>query len=58
LNIFAKLNMLSVFTHFSVELGKQLAKVIHDELMSATTEVNSHDSSTNALINMVKTYKC
>lgn len=36
-----------------VELGKQLAKKIEAELKDAT-EVHSHDSSTNGLINFLK----
>lgn len=36
-----------------VELGKQLAKKIEPELKD-TTEVHSHDSSTNGLINFLK----
>lgn len=36
-----------------VELGKQLAKQIEPELKD-TKEVNSHDSSTNGLINFLK----
>ncbi|KAG5848853.1 hypothetical protein ANANG_G00103840 [Anguilla anguilla] len=36
-----------------VELGKQLAKKIEPELQD-TTEVHSHDSSTNGLINFIK----
>ena len=38
------------FDQWGVELGKQLAKKIMPELKS-THPVNSHDSSTNALIN-------
>lgn len=37
----------------SVELGKQLAKVIQPEL-EAEGEVTSHDPSTNGLINHIK----
>lgn len=36
-----------------VELGKQLAKKIEPELKDAT-EIHSHDSSTNGLINFLK----
>ena len=39
----------------SVELGKQLAKAIEPELGAGKT-TSSHDSSTNALINMVNSY--
>jgi len=39
-----------------VELGKQLAKVIHGDLKGDTT-VTSHDSSTNGLINFIKTHR-
>lgn len=47
-----------MFTVFSlciirVELGKQLAKKIEPELKD-TSEVHSHDSSTNGLINFLK----
>ncbi len=38
------------FDQWGVELGKQLAKSIHQEIDVATT-VTSHDSSTNGLIN-------
>ncbi|CAB1313491.1 unnamed protein product [Coregonus sp. 'balchen'] len=38
---------------FRVELGKQLAKAIEPEL-SDRSEVHSHDSSTNGLINFLK----
>lgn len=38
---------------FSVELGKQLAKVILSELQKPGT-VDSHDSSTNNLVNYIK----
>ena len=41
------------FDQWGVELGKQLAKVILPELDGAT-EVASHDSSTNGLINYYK----
>ena len=37
----------------SVELGKQLAKQIEPELQDKS-EVHSHDSSTNGLINFLK----
>lgn len=37
----------------SVELGKQLAKVIEPELQN-NEPVSSHDSSTNGLINFIK----
>jgi hypothetical protein len=39
----------------SVELGKQLAKVIQPELESSGI-VTSHDSSTNGLLNFIKTH--
>ncbi|MDN6018751.1 MAG: hypothetical protein L0I28_04520, partial [Enterobacterales bacterium] len=39
-----------------VELGKQLANRILPEL-SGSEEVNSHDSSTNALINRFKNWR-
>jgi len=38
---------------FRVELGKQLAKQIEPELQTANT-ITSHDSSTNGLINFIK----
>uniref|UniRef100_A0A3P8VWP4 Glucose-6-phosphate isomerase n=1 Tax=Cynoglossus semilaevis TaxID=244447 RepID=A0A3P8VWP4_CYNSE len=41
------------FDQWGVELGKQLAKKIEPELKD-TTEVQSHDSSTNGLINFLK----
>jgi glucose-6-phosphate isomerase len=41
------------FDQWGVELGKQLAKVIQPEL-SGLEPVNSHDSSTNSLINYYK----
>ncbi|TNM90430.1 hypothetical protein fugu_002719 [Takifugu bimaculatus] len=41
------------FDQWGVELGKQLAKKIEPELKDAT-EVHSHDSSTNGLINFLK----
>jgi len=42
------------FDQWGVELGKQLAKKILPELETAN-EINTHDSSTNGLINMYKT---
>lgn len=44
------------YDQWGVELGKQLAKVIHPELQSADP-VSSHDSSTNGLINFIKANK-
>ncbi|MBW1898468.1 MAG: glucose-6-phosphate isomerase [Deltaproteobacteria bacterium] len=44
------------FDQWGVELGKQLSKKILPELQH-DTEVNSHDSSTNSLINMFKKMK-
>lgn len=41
------------FDQWGVELGKQLAKTIEEELRSPNA-VNSHDSSTNNLINYIK----
>jgi glucose-6-phosphate isomerase len=41
------------FDQWGVELGKQLAKVILPELKS-DAQVNSHDASTNGLINAIK----
>jgi glucose-6-phosphate isomerase len=40
----------------SVELGKELAKAIEPEL-SDDQPVSSHDSSTNNLINFIKSHK-
>ena len=42
--------------HFSVELGKQLAKAIEPELGDKSTVITSHDGSTNGLINFIKTH--
>jgi len=44
------------FDQWGVELGKQLAKKILPEL-KGTSEINSHDSSTNGLINFYKKTK-
>jgi len=44
------------FDQWGVELGKQLAKVILPELKAAG-EVTTHDSSTNGLINAIKTMR-
>jgi len=45
------------YLNFSVELGKQLAKVIQGEL-SGDAQVTSHqDSSTNGLINYIKSHR-
>jgi glucose-6-phosphate isomerase len=41
------------FDQWGVELGKQLAKTIEEELRSSNA-INSHDSSTNNLINYIK----
>ena len=41
------------FDQWGVELGKQLAKVILPELKSEA-HVQSHDASTNGLINAIK----
>jgi glucose-6-phosphate isomerase len=41
------------FDQWGVELGKQLAKQILPELENQA-EINSHDSSTNQLINTFK----
>ena len=45
------------YDQWGVELGKQLAKAIEPELMADGT-VNTHDSSTNGLINHIKTQRC
>lgn len=42
------------FDQWGVELGKQLAKVIEPEL-ETENEIMSHDSSTNGLMNFIKT---
>jgi glucose-6-phosphate isomerase len=44
------------FDQWGVELGKQLAKAILPEL-NGSSEVTSHDSSTNGLINYFKSHK-
>ncbi|NOH64545.1 glucose-6-phosphate isomerase [Vibrio sp. RE88] len=44
------------FDQWGVELGKQLANQILPELADES-EINSHDSSTNGLINAFKAYK-
>ena len=41
---------------FSVELGKALAKAIEPELGDGSSLVDSHDSSTNGLINFAKSH--
>jgi glucose-6-phosphate isomerase len=41
------------FDQWGVELGKKLANAILPELR-ATSDVSSHDASTNALINEIK----
>ncbi|KAK9719002.1 glucose-6-phosphate isomerase [Basidiobolus ranarum] len=45
------------FDQWGVELGKQLAKVILPELSSQSGKAESHDSSTNGLINYYKSHK-
>jgi len=45
---------ISLICIFRVELGKQLAKVIEPEL-ETENEIMSHDSSTNGLMNFIKT---
>lgn len=40
----------------SVELGKQLAKVIQAEL-EADGDATAHDASTNGLINFIKSHR-
>ncbi len=44
------------FDQWGVELGKQLANQILPELADAS-QINSHDSSTNGLINAFKAFK-
>lgn len=46
-------DLLMALCHFSVELGKQLAKAIEPELQDKNP-VSSHDASTNGLINFIK----
>ena len=46
----------NAFDQWGVELGKQLAKKILPELQS-DENINSHDASTNALINLYKKWK-
>lgn len=48
-------SLIIFFSWYSVELGKQLAKIIQPEL-SATTPATSHDASTNGLINYIKAH--
>lgn len=48
-------NPLMALCHFSVELGKQLAKAIEPELQDKNP-VSSHDASTNGLINFIKNH--
>lgn len=53
---YSLVNVLALLTTLfftSVELGKQLAKVIEPELELAH-QVSSHDSSTNGLMNFIK----
>ncbi|ORX86564.1 Phosphoglucose isomerase [Basidiobolus meristosporus CBS 931.73] len=45
------------FDQWGVELGKQLAKAILPELESKAGKVESHDASTNGLINYYKSHK-
>lgn len=42
------------YDQWGVELGKQLAKTIEKELQSKDLLIDTHDCSTNALINMIK----
>lgn len=44
------------FDQWGVELGKQLAKVIQKDL-SENNKASSHDSSTNGLLNFIKTQR-
>jgi len=46
----------TVLSACRVELGKQLAKTIQGQL-SGPSPVNNHDSSTNGLINYIKTHR-
>lgn len=45
------------YDQWGVELGKALAKVIHGDL-KGNDKVTSHDSSTNGLIDFIKTHRC
>ena len=47
---------INAFDQWGVELGKQLAKKILDELVT-DEKITSHDSSTNTLINLYKAWK-
>lgn len=44
------------YDQWGVELGKALAKAIEPELGDKSTVITSHDSSTNGLINFIKTH--
>jgi glucose-6-phosphate isomerase len=44
------------YDQWGVELGKQLAKVIQGDLQG-TGQSTGHDSSTNGLINFIKSHK-
>ncbi|ESO90989.1 hypothetical protein LOTGIDRAFT_217535 [Lottia gigantea] len=44
------------FDQWGVELGKELAKVIQPEI-KGSEQVSSHDSSTNGLINFIKSHR-
>lgn len=52
-NVFFLEEEYDFFEFFSVELGKQLANVVLNDLQTPGL-VNSHDSSTNGLINFIK----
>lgn len=45
------------FDQWGVELGKQLAKTVLSDIESSSTNVTSHDASTNGLINFYKKQK-
>jgi glucose-6-phosphate isomerase len=47
-------NILFIIYFCRVELGKQLAKVIQGEIETGAGAVNTHDASTNFLINTIK----
>ncbi|RZF36718.1 hypothetical protein LSTR_LSTR005031 [Laodelphax striatellus] len=42
------------YDQWGVELGKQLAKVIEQELADSSCNISKHDQSTNGLINFIK----
>lgn len=51
--IFLFLKFIEILWFLRVDIGKKLAKTIHEELRS-DLEATSHDPSTNNLINYIK----